>query len=212
MRHPSTDWTKGDAIGSQEHASAQEILALSPGQTRLTFLTTVTGTGDSVAHNGDMRLFSVAFDWLRLKAVSDKTVFIDFDHPNPGTNWHFPEVSPEGVTYEWTSDRTATLEVYLQTVGGAKIEFCIVQSMLNAADTLKLQVNGQKVVVFRVTTNSCPYLFQGEISQEVMMLNPDKTELTFSTEIAELGENVVHNGDMRLLSVAFDWLRLSSID
>lgn len=190
---------------------SHQTLARSPAQTTLTFLTDVVGTGDSVAHNGDMRQLSVSLDWLKLRGVSDKVFFTDFDRPAPGTNWYDTEVSPKGITYQWTSDRVATLEVYIQTTSSAKIEFCVVQSMLDAVNTLKFQVNGQKVMVSRMSTVSCPYLFTGEIPQEILALNPDKTELTFLTDVAELGENIEHNGDMRRLSVALDWLKITSL-
>lgn len=187
---------------------SREALALDPAQTTLIFLTGAADVADNIAHNGDTRWISVDFDWLRM--TSDDQVSIEFDHPNSGTNWYPPQVTAQGKTYQWTSDRTAALNVFSQTSSGAMIEFCVLQGVPNAVETLKLQANGQNIALFQTTTEACPYLFSGHISRDIMAPSPLQTTLTFMTDAADTGDNIAHNGDTRLLSLALDWVRMST--
>jgi serine/threonine protein kinase len=127
----------------------------------------------------------------------------DFDAAIPGTGWHAPQKDPNGVTFAWMSDPTATLETSLP-VQNTFVTFKLAgATSLEVLATLQVLVGEQALTIYTATGD--PFMYRVFLSAEALAASNGKATLAF-----RISQVQPVAGDPRNLGLAFDWIRLEA--
>jgi hypothetical protein len=141
-----------------------------------------------------------------------ESITLDFDSPAPGNGWSYPEISPSGETFLWTSLPTATLFLPLATDHDALLEFRVIMAMASdLLDGLTLSVNDEPIELVSVRDDAGAGIFHGTITRSILAAGSKPVVLTFHIDRTLIPVFVLPNSDdLRTLGLAFDWLHIQA--
>jgi hypothetical protein len=130
---------------------------------------------------------------------------IDFDKRPCGVGWHTPQRDGE-VSYAWTSDSTATVEMRLQPDTDYTLTLQLHAAIApDVQESLQVRVNGEMIPLSSTDT---PNQYAGTIPAAVVASNLHATPLTLTTNRTEVPG--VERGDLRSLGVAVDYIDITN--
>jgi hypothetical protein len=138
---------------------------------------------------------------------------LEFDSAAFGAGWYPPDVWEDGRTVQWTGPQTrSTLYLTLDTGQTMRGELCLIPLQDELLSQFAISVNGEEIPYTRAESEDCTSaFFQFELTPAVLQRHSDYTELAFEVEQTIVPDSYMHNGDLRSIALAFDWLHLRRI-
>jgi hypothetical protein len=133
------------------------------------------------------------------------TVSIEFDRAGFGVGWRGPEVTPAGLTFQWTASPQTTIQLPI-LVDSPAYSFAarlLYTTLPDVFDSLQVQVNGHPVAVSMQLDDGGATVLRGVIPGE--FLRQPINEIQFAT-----ADPIMPEGGIDALGVAFDWVRLEA--
>lgn len=161
-----------------------------------------------VPTNGDEAL-GIAFDWLKVDPTTPRQVAAqEFDGGIQGTGWRVPEMTPSGITFQWTTQPDATIILGPLAQNDYLLELRVVNAVKpTILKSVQLKMNGVLLTLTRQNDGQGGTIFKALVPREAIARDSLQPRLALL-----VNETVAPPGDADALGVAVDWLRLEALD